>query len=84
MACHLFGAKPLFNPSWTVANWTIDRKIQLNLNQNKTIFIKKIGQKISFAKCWTFCLILIVLSDISSSPKKSAAPYLEALKLVFK
>ena len=41
IACHLFGAKPLYKPikCWFIANWTLRDKLQWNFNQNTKLFI---------------------------------------------
>ena len=41
MACRLTGAKPLFEPMWTIFNWTIRNIFQCNFNRSSNIYIKK-------------------------------------------
>ena len=50
---HWFGAKPLSEPMWVVVNWTI----QWNMNQNTTIFIKKIPEKCSLQNGEQYVLV---------------------------
>ena len=49
---HLFGAKPLLEPTHT--EWTGLVGTNPNLNQNTKLFAKKINLKMWFANCWHF------------------------------
>ena len=48
------------NQCCNVVNWTLRNKLQWNFNQN--ILLKKMHLKVLFAKWWTFCVGLNVLS----------------------
>ena len=39
MACRMFGAKPLSEQYWLIANWTLRNIFQWNFNQNTNVFI---------------------------------------------
>ena len=41
MACRLAGTKPLSEPMFNVANWTLTNKLQWNLNRNSYTFIQE-------------------------------------------
>ena len=45
MACRLFGAKPLSEPSWVIVIWTFRNKLQWNCNQNTNFFIHENASK---------------------------------------
>ena len=41
IACRLFGAKPLSEPSWNIVNWTFRKKFQWKFSRNSNIFIRE-------------------------------------------
>ena len=53
MACRLFGAKPLSKP--VIVNWTLENKLQWNLNQNTKLFIHDKHLKMSSSNRRPFC-----------------------------
>ena len=77
IACHLFGAKPLYlNQCWIIFDWNLRNKFQWNFNQDTKLFLHKIVSENVFCK-----MAAILSRGTNLSTQHDAPQYFQPMAL---